>query len=202
MNVEALYNSSLDIQSLLKNESQGINNKNNSNNLNNQTANYAKKGEPMYMEDMDTDKDGVVTLDEYREYCKSKGINTNNMLKMSQMAASYRTMQAETETMNNISKLIPNITPIIKQANSGTAQVKNNENKYNISNDSNNTKNVSYKEYMNYCEQNATTHTLKSNAKIDNTDNKKFSITKSGNAINSYKINNKYTLKSTFEEKV
>ena len=100
MDVSTISNNSLDIQSILLNDSYKISN---SNNVKNQTANYAQKGEPMYMAEMDSDEDGTITLDEYRDYCKSNGINTRDMIKMSKLAASYRTMKAEDEAINYIS---------------------------------------------------------------------------------------------------
>ena len=36
---------------------------------------YAKSGDPNYNEEMDTDMDGTVTMEEYQEYCKNNNIN-------------------------------------------------------------------------------------------------------------------------------
>ena len=195
MDVGSINNNSLDIQSLLINNSNGIN-RANSNDITNRTADYAKKGEPMYMADMDADEDGTVTLDEYRDYCKSKGINTKEMIKMSQMAASYRTMKAENETIDYISKLIPNVSPKVKQADS--THVKQSENKYNISADTNSK--VSYKEYMEYCQQNARSQNVKSNAMIEKTEDGTFNISNSGKVMNLYRNNSNHSIRSTFED--
>ena len=197
MDVSAISNNSLDIQSILLNNANIQNRTNNVNDTKNQTAEYAKKGEPMYMPEMDSDEDGVVTLDEYRDYCKSKGISTKSMIKMSQMAASYRTMKAEDEAINYISKLIPNIGPKLKQADSNSA----NTNKFNISNDVNNDKNVSYKEYMEYCEKNYASHDINANTKVEEDNDGSIKISNYGKAIKSYANNNK-TLLNTFEEAV
>lgn len=43
---------------------------------NSEPAIYAKEGEPNYNEDMDTDKDGIVTMEEYLKYCEENNINT------------------------------------------------------------------------------------------------------------------------------
>ena len=44
---------------------------------NNKPAVYAKEGDPNYDEKMDADGDGVVTMEEYQEYCKENGISTD-----------------------------------------------------------------------------------------------------------------------------
>ena len=200
MDISSLYNSQIDIQSLLNGVGQTKNA--NSNNITNQTANYAEKGEPMYMEDMDSDKDGVVTLDEFRNYCKEKNINSNAMMKMSKAASSYRVMKAEESSIDNISKLIPNVHPNLKQTESKSGFLKQTENQYNISNDPNKTKNVSYQEYMKYCQQNTTANNLKTNTKVENSQNGAFKVSSSGKAVNSYKNSESNALRSTFEKEV
>ena len=202
MDVGADYNNQLDIQSLLLNGVNNIYRANNSNVKINDNANYAKKGEPMYMAEMDADDDGIVTLDEYKEYCKTNNISTKQMVKMSQMASLYRTMKAESETIDYISKFLPNISPKLKQADSESSYVKNAENKYNISSDSAHDNNVSYKEYMEYCEQHSIQNELKSNTKYEEDKNGILKITNSGKAVTSYKNGLLNTVKNTFENVV
>jgi len=84
MNISSVYNNQIDIQSLLTNNINGS--QTNSNDVINRTAYYAQKGEPMYMVEMDSDEDGKVTLDEFKDYCKSNNISTRNMIRMSQTA--------------------------------------------------------------------------------------------------------------------
>lgn len=201
MDISAVSNNSIDIASLINGASE-ISRKSKGYDPTTQTADYAKKGEPMYMADMDSDSDGTVTLDEFRDYCKSKNIKTRDMIKMSKLASAYRTMEAENQTIDYISKLIPNVFPKLKQADSDSGHIKQNENKYNLSTDADNDKKVSYKDYLEYCEQNAIPQALKSNAKTEETDNGKIKITHYGKAMNSYRNNNSSALKSTFEEVV
>ena len=200
MDISAVSNYSSDIQSLLMNGIKDVSRGANGKNATNQTAEYAKKGEPMYMEDMDSDKDGVVTLDEFKGYCESKGISSKSMVKMTQMAAAYRTMKAETEAIDYISKLIPNVHPNLRQDNSETNHLKGSEGQYKISNDSN--KIASYDEYMKYCEQNVKPHELKADAKTEKTEDGKFEVKNSGKAINAYTKDVDDKLVSTFEESV
>ncbi|MBR1943725.1 hypothetical protein IJ843_08330 [bacterium] len=200
MDVSAISNNSLDIQSLLLNDLNGAG-RVNRNNPQNQTAEYAKKGEPMYMADMDSDEDGVVSLDEFKDYCKDKGINTKQMVKMSQLAASFRTMQAENETIDYISKLIPNAHPNLKQADSNSS-LHSDEGKYNISNDTNNPNKVAYKEYMEFCDKNAVSEDLKSEVKVEETDDGNLSIIGYGKALASYGKSERNTIQSTFKEDI
>ena len=193
-------NNALDIQSLLLNSTNRINRVNNY--AANQTANYSQKGEPMYMADMDTDEDGTVTLDEFREYCKTNGINSNEMVKMSKMASFYRTMKAEEETINNISKLIPNISPKFKETKFDPQHFKQEDNKYNISNDGNSENKVDYEKYLEYCRSNATSQELKANTKYEETGEGHLKISNSGKALNLYKNSENYAVKSTFEDSV
>ena len=192
MDVNTISNNSLDIQSILLSESNKITR---SNNNENQTANYAQKGEPMYMEDMDTDKDGTITLDEYRSYCKSKGIGVREMVKMSKLAASYRTMKAEGDAINNISKLIPNIQPNLKHTDSiSPANHKNSETKFRTENN-----NISYKEYISFCEQNKSSDEPKAYATAEKDDDGTLKLTNTGKAIKSYIKNNTQTSNGMYE---
>ena len=201
MDVSGISNNSLDIQSLLMSETKGVQAGKGSN-VQTQTAEFAKKGEPIYMSDMGTDGDGTVTLDEYKDYCKSKGISTREMVKMSKLAASYRTMKAENETIDYISKLIPNVHPNVKQTDSNSAYTNHTDNRYNVSNDTNQNKKVSYNEYMDYCKQNAVSQELKANTKVEEDENGKLKISSSGKSIEAYKNHDVSYLKSTFEELV
>jgi hypothetical protein len=179
----------------------GINSANRSDNggdTKEKTAYYAKKGEPMYMAEMDSDEDGIVTLDEFRDYCKSNGIKTNSMLKMSKMAASYRTMQAENEAISN---LIPKVHPL-KQNNSEPIYSRQGDGRYNLSMDANKDKTVTYKEYMEYCRKNAVPDRMKADAKAEETDNGGLKITNTGKALETYKSHEASALRSTFEEAV
>ena len=200
MDINSISNSQIDIQSLLNaaNKTNGVNN----NDSTSKTGYYAKKGEPMYMKDMDSDDDGTVTLDEFRDYCKSKNISTREMVKMSQIASSFRVMAAEENTIDYISKLTPNVFPKLKQAESESGYLRQSENQYNISNDPAKSNKVSYKEYMEYCQQNAVTGDLKSNAKVEESDDGNFKISNHGKALKLYKDTEGSFVKSTFENAV
>ena len=200
MELNTISNYSQDLQYILVSKANGVTNRS-SNDYSDKTAYYAKKGEPMYMAEMDSDEDEVVTLDEFKEYCGSKGMSTRDMVKMSQLATSYRTMQAENETIDYISKLIPNVSPKLKQAESESVYAKKGDNKYNVSMDSNRDSKITYQEYMAYCQKNAgASHEFKSDAKLEETGNGEFKITNSGKAIKSYEKSEGYYPESLFED--
>ena len=67
---------SLNLQ-LLQNISDMTGNPAGSTGGNSKQAVYAKEGDPNYDEKMDADGDGVVTMEEYQEYCKENGISTD-----------------------------------------------------------------------------------------------------------------------------
>lgn len=197
MDVSAIYNNSTDIQSLLINS-----NKINYNDIINSNPNYAQKGEPMYMVEMDTDEDGVVSLDEFKDYCKSKNIGTREMVKMSSMAASYRIMKAESEAIDYISRLIPNVFPKLKESESEPGLKSQDKDLYNISDNTSYDKMVTYEEYMEFCEQNVIPSEQKNNTKAEETETGVLDISNYGKAIESYKNNENCSLCSTFENVV
>lgn len=200
MNLNDISANSLDIQSLLINGANGLNRATNYGDT--QTANYAQKGEPMYMAEMDSDEDGTVTLDEFKDYCKDKGIGTRQVVKMSQYASMYRIMKAENEAIDYISKLIPNVHPNLKEANSGSDYLKGSEDQYNISNDANQPNVVKYDEYMKYCEQNTAPQEFKANTAVEETDDGSLKITNFGKVFDLYGKSEDTSLNSTFEKVV
>ena len=153
----------------------------------------------MYMAEMDADEDGTVTLDEYRDYCKSNNISTRKMVEMSKLASAYRTMQAESQTIDYISKLIPHVSPL-KKADSNNSN-NNGQNNY-FRTDADNANKVSYDDYMKFCEQNASAYDVKSTAKVESDDDGNFVVKNAGKALKLYKDNDDYALKSTFENEV
>lgn len=58
---------------------------------------YAKVGEPMYLKEMDSDEDGKVTFDEFREYCKVNGLSKDEIVNLLELRTMYKMMQASKE---------------------------------------------------------------------------------------------------------
>ena len=154
---------------------------------NNNSAYYAKKGEPMYMKEMDTDEDGIVSFDEFKDYCQANGISSREMTKMVQMANSYRTMQAQKKAEKSIEKQNKSKNqPEIKEVESEAVYAKRGDSKYDEVMDTNNDDKVSYKEYIEYCKEHSQPQEQKSDTKVSESEDGEFKTTSTGKAINSY----------------
>ena len=153
-------------------------------------AYFAKKGEPMYMQEMDADDDGIVSFDEFKNYCKDKGISSRQMEKMVQMGSSYR------ELMNQVQKNGEKATPANIQVNDLLEKINSKsddkiyavrgDDKYDEVIDSNSDDKITYKEYVDYCVEHAKTNEQKSNTRFEQTENGLFKTTSYGKALNAY----------------
>lgn len=153
----------------------------------NNSAYYAKKGEPMYMKEMDADEDGVVSFDEFKEYCQANGISNDEMVRMSTLASSYRTMKAQEKAEKNVQQKINGNKAEVKEAESDAVYAKRGDGKYDEVMDTNNDDKVTYKEYMEYCQEHAQQpQAQKADTKVQETDNGEFKTTSESKAISSY----------------
>lgn len=154
---------------------------------NNNSCFYAKKGEPMYMKEMDSDEDGIVSFEEFKDYCEENGISKQEMVKMVQMANSYRIMQAQKKSENEIKKHNKSENqPESNDVESEVVYAKRGDGKYDEVMDTNNDDKVSYKEYIEYCREHAQPQEKHSDTKISETEEGEFKTTSVGKAINSY----------------
>ena len=142
---------------------------------NNNTAYYAKKGEPMYLKEMDSDEDGIVSFDEFKDYCQANGISSKEMVRMVEMANSYRTMQAQKKAEKSIEKQSKSENqPEIKEVESEAIYAKRGDGKYDEAMDTNNDNKVSYKEYIEYCKEHSQPQEQKSDTKISESEDGEF----------------------------
>ena len=158
----------------------GFNTKSNSSN-----AFYAKKGEPMYMKEMDADEDGIVSFEEFKDYCEANGISPKEMVKMTEMANSYRIMQTQKKAEKAVKNNSDNENSV-KDVESEAVYAKRGDSKYDEAMDSNNDDKVTYKEYIEYCKENAQPQEQKSNTKVEETENGEFKTTSFGKASTAY----------------
>lgn len=150
---------------------------------------YAKKGEPMYMKEMDADEDGIVSFDEFKDYCDKKGISTKDRIKITEMANSYRNMQTQKKSNSSFNPINNNkfdIKSILEEAYGDPIYATRGDSKYDEAMDTNSDDKVSFKEYAEYCIKHITSKEQKSNAKVETTEDGKLKITNAGKAINSY----------------
>ena len=173
---------------------------------------YAKKGEPMYQKDMDEDEDGIVTFEEFNDYCDANGIGAKERQLMLQMRLSYHMTQEMAKKSKEIEKIKP------KEEESETAQKESAENedeeavyarigdtKYENVMDSDNDGVITYDEYMKYCEENNETPKDKdksAKAELEKTEDpetkeKRIVVKNYGKAIQSYSNSNSSFLENS-----
>lgn len=61
---------------------------------------YARKGEPTYVAQMDSDEDGTITFDEFREYCKENELSSDEVLKLLEARNAWKLLQAKKEAQD------------------------------------------------------------------------------------------------------
>ena len=147
-------------------------NKSNSNNY------YAKKGEPLYQKEMDSDEDGVVSFDEFRNYCKENGITAKEMSKMMEMRLAYQMTTDKENKKEETQKAVFGELDLI--------YAKDGDDKFDESMDTNNDSKISYREYLRYCEQNAKPEEKISDTKIRENNKNKFMTVSYGKISNAY----------------
>ena len=153
---------------------------------NNNSAYYAKKGEPMYMKEMDADEDGTISFDELKDYCKANGISSKEMVKMVEIANSYRTMQGEKKAEKKVKENSSDDKKATKEVESEAVYAKRGDGKYDEAMDTNNDDKVSYKEYIEYCKEHSQPQEQKSDTRVSESEDGEFKTTSTGKAINSY----------------
>lgn len=109
---------------------------------------YAKKGEPIYLKEMDYDEDGKVTFDEFREYCKENGLSADDITKLLETRLMYKLLAESKETQEE------------QKEKSDKIYSKKGDDNYDESMDSNDDGLVTYNEYMDYCKNNAKEETI------------------------------------------
>lgn len=140
---------------------------------------YAKKGEPMYQEGMDADRDGVVSFDEFKAYCKTNNISAKDMTDMLELRMAYRMSEKNEESGKSEKTELPTGSLDLIYANDGDGN-------YSAELDANKDKKVSYNEYLRYCEQNARMEAKNSDTKVVEDNKTKFMTVSFGHASNAY----------------
>ncbi len=115
---------------------------------NNSGTYYSKKGDPFYQKGMDADDDGVVSFDEFRNYCKDNNISTNDMKKMLEVRLKYLMSQNDnkSESENNSDKKTISAKEILGSLD--LIYAKDGDNNYDSDIDVNKDSKISYTEYL------------------------------------------------------
>ena len=169
-------------------------------NQNNSESYYAKKGEPMYQKDMDSDNDGIVTFDEFKEYCKKNDISAKEMKNMLETRMSYMMTKnsSESDDKNDTKKVEP---ADYVFGDLDIIYAKDGDERYDAKIDTNKDSKVSYSEYLRYCQQNAKTEEKRSDTKVNEHEKSKFMTYSFGHAANAYNRNESETPKGRVEGK-
>ena len=144
------------------------------------TTYFAKEGEPMYMKAMDSDEDGMVSLDEFKSYCEENGISPKDMVKLAEIANSYRTMQGQKKAEKAVQGEDED------NSVSGMVYAKRGDAKYDELMDVNSDDKVTYQEYIEYCKEHSNPQEQKSDTKIEETADGKFETKSMSKAVNAY----------------
>lgn len=150
-------------------------------NKGNSDSYYAKKGEPTYQKDMDSDNDGLVTFEEFKEYCKANDISSRDMKKMLETRTAYQMAKDTLASSKDETKKKETVT-----GNLDLIYAKDGDERYNSDQDTNGDSKVSYIEYLRYCEQNAKMEAKNSDTKIVDDYKSKFMTVSFGHASNAY----------------
>lgn len=110
----------------------------------NETVIYAKKGEPMYQKEMDADEDGVITLEEFRDYCKEHDISVKQQQQMLRDRLNYQLQTERVQSSDEISQI---------RSEAKAVYAKEGDDNYKEEIDSNADGKITYDEYMKYCEE-------------------------------------------------
>lgn len=156
---------------------QGLTSFNNTsiNNKNDQVV-YAKKGDPMYQKEMDADDDGVITLEEFRDYCKEHDISVKQQQQMLRDRLNYQLNTERAESSEQISKI---------ESEAQAVYAKEGDDKYKEELDYNGDGKITYDEYMKYCEEQEKTQVQPEKAELT-TNEEKVIVKNEGKAINKY----------------
>ncbi len=98
----------------------------------------------MYQKEMDADDDGVITLEEFRDYCKEHDISVKQQQQMLRDRLNYQLNTERAESSEQISKI---------ESEAQAVYAKEGDDKYKEELDYNGDGKITYDEYMKYCEE-------------------------------------------------
>lgn len=153
---------------------------------------YAEKGQPMYQKDMDKDEDGIITLQEFNDYCDENDISYAERQQMLDNRLQYQLRTEHAKVSQEIRKIQPETEKVY--AEEGDEQ-------YDEEMDSDSDGKVTYEEYMKYCEEQEETPKESSNAKMENEEDEVV-IKNSAKAVSTYAKAEKGETESKIENEV
>jgi len=139
---------------------------------------YAEKGQPMYQKDMDKDEDGVITLQEFNDYCDENDISYAQRKQMLENRLQYQLNTEHAEASAKIREI---------KSESEAVYAEKDDEQYDEAMDENSDGKITYEEYMKYCEEHADDEKPQETSKavIENDDDEVV-IKDSAKAVSSY----------------
>lgn len=144
----------------------------------NDTVVYAKKGEPMYQKEMDANEDGVITLEEFRDYCKEHDISVKQQQQMLRDRLNYQLQTERAQSSEQIRQI---------ETETEDFYAKEGDEKYKEEIDENGDGKITYEEYLKYCEaQEKLQESIRAEKAQLETKDEQVIIKNEGKAINQY----------------
>ena len=156
-------------------------------NISHASSYYAQQNDPMYVKEMDSDGDGKVTFDDFKEYCRTNNLSPKEITNMLEKRTAHFMTQDIQSVFNKSERNFE--LPKAATGNLDLIYATDSDDKYDEKMDINSDKTISYKEYLRYCEQNAKTEQKPSDTKIVENDKRKFMTVSFGHAVNAYSKN-------------
>lgn len=153
---------------------------------------YAEKGQPMYQKDMDKDEDGIITLQEFNDYCDENDISYAQRKQMLENRLQYQLNTEHAKASEEVRKIQPEIEKVYAEEG---------DEEYDKAMDEDGDGKVTYDEYMKYCnEQEETKEKEPSNAKMERED-EEVVIKNPVKAVSTYEQTEKGDKEGKIEEK-
>ena len=143
------------------------------------SAVYAEKGDVIYQKDMDKDDDGVITFQEFTDYCDENDISYAERKQMLQNRLELQLHKDRARVSAEIKKI---------ESDKNALYAKEGDEKYDKEMDKDGDGKVTYDEYMRYCQEQEEAQENKQpeKAELEKKEDDKVVVKNEGKAINKY----------------
>ncbi|MCM1004614.1 MAG: hypothetical protein NC408_09795 [Candidatus Gastranaerophilales bacterium] len=153
---------------------------------------YARKGEPMYQKEMDADEDGVITFQEFNDYCDENDISYSQRSEILQNRLQFQLHSDRAKSSEQIRQI---------ESKGEAVYAEEGDDKYSEEIDANSDGKITYDEYMKYCEEQEKAQTNQQPQKAElSKDDEKIVVKNEGKAINQYAQAESETPESKIED--
>lgn len=163
----------------LKNQTTQLNNKNNNSYA--KKVVLASKGETGYFAQMDLDEDGILTLEEFSQYCEENGVSEEDKIKLLQTMNAAKIASEMAEKMDEKRTQEKEAENKKEVEDDKNIYARKGDKKYDEKMDENKDSKVTYSEYLKYCEKR-----MSENPKTDSSKETQNKDQKTKEALNSY----------------